>query len=176
MPELLLYFLDTQGSAYSFKTQSDLLENIYSFCISNKEQIPKSLTQPNISKALKKAMKVSFLKGNKNYVLIKTRKCYKFAKMEVALKPLFELRDIYLKNSLHAISDNTFVFCIPQDKHQIFLDTLNDNFSKDLLWDYSSQGNHLVLMFNSATDVQKGNCEVFKNFLKLSAIMKVQSR
>lgn len=169
VPELLFYFLNTKNSTYSFDKQTTLITNIQIFCHSNNiinEKLLKSLTQPNISKALKLIEKVSFYKGNKNYMLIKAKKCYKFVAMEVALKPLFDLNDIYLKDSLHAISDNTFVFCIPQDKHQIFLDTLNENFSKDLLWDYSSQGNHLVLMFNSATDVQKGNCEVFKNFFE----------
>lgn len=177
------YFLESKSYTYSFSTQEKLISDMKEFLSNNNKKVPEGLIQSNISRALKKAMTLCFLKGNnETYVLVKEKGKlplsfkdsqgkkigrYHFIKMDTALVPLFELKDCYIKESLHIMSHNTLVFNIPKNKHEIFVDTLIKYFSSDTLWDYSSLENHIILMFNYKTNSQQAICSLFKNFFEI---------
>ena len=173
--DILKIFLDSKSNLYSFDNQDELIEDIKAFCNNNKRNIPDSLTQSNISRALQEVMRLSFLKGGEAYVLLREKgriakgavKKYHFAKMDAALFPFFQLSECFLQNSVFVMSANTLVFDISEDKHTLFLDLFNENFSEETLWGYTSMGSKLVLMFNTSTSSQEAKFNLFKRFFEI---------
>ncbi|MBR2071556.1 MAG: hypothetical protein IJ963_04005 [Phascolarctobacterium sp.] len=161
-------FLRSKFASYSFETQEELVSDLKQFLINNNQSVYVGITQPNISRALKILMKHSYLKGNQIYTLVKSPKKYHFVRMDAGLIPLFKFVNAKEdKDSLHILSENTLVFCIPKDKHEAFIATLEEHFPTDTLWDYSSLEKHLMLMFNTATPEQEANCKLFKRFFEI---------
>ena len=164
---MLRLFLHSKGHTRVFDNQNHIIEELRSFLKINNMNVPKTLTQPNISKALSIIKYTSFPKNNGTYMFIKTKGKYRFVPLDTALVPLFKLEKIYLKESVHIISENTVVFPIDKENHQIFIATLNENLPHDTLWHFESLEKSLILMLNNKTKKQQASCKLFREFFEL---------
>ena len=161
---LIIDFLDGQDRSFSFSTQNELYEYLKAFVNDNMEKYDKVPDQPTISRALPFVMEETFFKDEQTYGLVKVKKNYFFIPKETSLTNLFELDIKYLKESVHALSNNTLVFCFDEGKHQIFVNTIKASFSSSMLWGNYSQGDYLFLMFDDSRADWESNFKIFKKF------------
>ena len=174
----LIDFFEEQNSDYTFETQEQLSSVLEDFLTAKgklKEEV-KGPHQTTISRAMPEVIERPYLKGKKYFFIEKSYKGYYFAQKDSELTDLFKLRNAYLKQSVHVMSENTIVFCINNDKHQKFIQVLHEHFPTDMLWGYSSLGNYLYLMFDTKQNDWKAYFNVFRFFFENMREYKIRQK
>lgn len=159
-------FLNAQKCDYGFYTQYDFRTDLESYVSDNSNDFDSVPDLPNISRALSLVKDKTFLKDGQTFAFLRVGKGYTFIPKETVLNELFELNGIYLKDSVHEMSETTLVFSIAPDSHDHFIEVLNKKFSSKMLWGHFSQGDYLFLMFDKSRSDFKSNIKLFKEFFQ----------
>ena len=135
-----------------FTTQTALVAPI-----AKKYPAMKSLNQSSVSRTFKNLLPCDWEDeyGNR-YRIIRTKNGY-FLKQRCEaheMIPLYESPNIFVKDSVFKLTEQTLVFKVIQDKDRVddFISLIESTFSEDLFWGISHQGSYLYLMFNKNYD------------------------
>lgn len=149
-----------------FSTQNDLIDRIKHYL-----KIEKPLFQSSISTTLKNLLYYDLIDCDKNrYGIVKTDTKYIFVLRNATreMVPLYEAKNIFSKESVHRMSDNTLVFKLIKDSTHLndFVKTMRKNLPKELFWGLSRHGSYLYMMFDEHYDGYERYYNAFLHFFK----------
>lgn len=161
-----------ESQKITLKTHADIAT-----AIKNKYKLPVSPPQSSISKALKMYSIDLLIKG-KIYCIAKYDGIYALYPKDIKLKELYESKNLFAKDEVHTISNNTLAFLLQPETAKNTYNMFKNSFPESTFFNILLYENTLILMLNKNTPGFKSTYSLLVNFFIDRAIYlkKIQKR
>ena len=162
--ERLTEYIFNKQTSFAYDNQNDLAVKLQKHF--NLDRVP---NQGTVSRALKEIRDDTFeFDDDKYYVLAKTKDEYRFVLKDTDMKELYELKDVFQKESVYTMSGKVLVFHMSKNKAKtdLFIKKIYEHFPKELFWGISQHDEHLFLMFDKESPCFTHYYDRFLNFFE----------
>lgn len=157
-------FIFEKQNDFHYDTQEDLAIKLKAHF--NLDKIP---NQGTVSRALEEIKNRTFeFDDGKLYVLGKTKDEYRFILKDTEMEELYNLKGVFQQESVYEIGKKILVFHVSKDKVKVdlFLQTIDKHFPKEIFWSISRHEEHIFLMFDKDNKYYTHFYDRFLNFFE----------